>query len=138
MPEINPLNFIDKINKTLEIRCANRYFSKITLEFTELLFEHFNIIEHIKSICSLLTEEATLEDLDLIKRTLEKNCESIIKIIEETSERKIEVYYIENEDSVLEISKTFKSDAAEVYELNNLKKVYSLEGRRILLVPIKF
>jgi hypothetical protein len=80
MPEINPLKFIDKINKALESRNANRYFSRITLEFAELLFEHFKIIEHIKNISSVLTEAPVLEELNLISRSLEANCEGIVRI----------------------------------------------------------
>ncbi len=137
MSKVNILSLLEKINKTLETKNSCRHFSQLTLEFAELFYVHWNLLDRLRNICNPLIDIHLLEESNKMKATLEHNLEKIIKIIEITSNRKIYIYTVESGDSVWEIAKTLKSNVAEIYELNNLKKIFSLEDKKFLLIPIE-
>ncbi len=110
----------------------------MTLEFVELFFAHLKLLELLENMSGILDPDLLTDEMEKLKDSIKENIQQLLEIIEKYSNRKIIVYQINADDSVWEITKNFKSDAAEIYLLNGITKAFSLEDKKILLIPIKY
>lgn len=138
MFNINSTDFIKRISSVIVSRNSCKCFDDATLEFVRLFFAHSSLLELLENTGSILEPEQLTDEIEKLKVCIIENTQLLLKIIEKHSNRKIIVYHINNEDSVWDITKSFKSDAAEIYILNDITKVFSLEDRKILLIPVKY
>ena len=138
MFKINSTNVIDKINSVIISRNPCKCFDHMTLEFVELFFAHLKLLELLENMSGILDPDLLTDEMEKLKDSIKENIQQLLEIIEKYSNRKIIVYQINADDSVWEITKNFKSNAAEIYLLNGITKAFSLEDKKILLIPIKY
>ncbi len=112
------------------------FFDPICEEFIALYHTHYIMIQNLAKL-SVMSEGTDFEkELKSILINLGSNNQEIINIIGRITSRKIEVYTVEKKDTLHNIAKKFNADLRELYELNGLKNIFSLNETQTLLVPI--
>lgn len=137
MNEIHLPDILGAAKKALAIKGEQKSFTSLPPGFADLFIELYGIIEKINWLKPGIPDDNLKNELEMFKKNVEANAARLLILICQMINRKIIVHITSEGDTLWKIARKYDSNIQEIFDLNDLRTVFSLEPYTCLLVPVK-
>ncbi|MCX7922297.1 MAG: LysM peptidoglycan-binding domain-containing protein [Clostridia bacterium] len=134
LQECNTLGAI--YTSTHIMKDLRKTFTPLTLELVALLNDYYSLAKKIDWMLVYYGDTALTSDFRKSRELIQETMLKIIETLEQLIERSLIIHTTSSNDTLWKVSKKYKCDMMEVYELNNLKDVMPFKKGIVILIPI--
>ena len=121
----------------LSARASEKAFNKLPAGLVDLYIGHYELLFSFKNIRQNTLETELLDILDIMAEKLNENSDILLSLINDLTNRDIQLHHTVESDTLWKLSKSYKSEMYEICEINNLGNVLKPYEKKYLLIPCK-
>jgi len=130
-------SILELIKKSIDVSYSQKNFSDLSIKLSGLLYNLYSLKKSISKIKESIPAGDLTARLEDIEASLVKEAEKLAEIESEVTNYKIAVHVMEKGDTLWKIAKKYDAEIVEIYELNNIKNIFSLDEIPAIFVPVK-